>query len=114
MAEHSMYHCVSLWALTEVLGAFSPEELTKIQISWYKDYFGEKRSFILQSPETCPVCGRQVMELLDQYRDTQDAQIVLKLKTYPCRCREKMAGRSEPAGPGYPHGSGGTGLSKAG
>ena len=89
MAEHSMYHCVSLWALTEVLGAFSPEELTKIQISWYKDYFGEKRSFILQSPETCPVCGRQVMELLDQYRDTQDAQIVLKLKTYPCRCREK-------------------------
>ena len=88
MNRNDMYHCVSLWALVEVLSAFSAEELQKIQISWYKDYFGAERSYILHSPTTCPSCRNEVIRLLDQYRDTQSATIASQLYNYACPCRE--------------------------
>ena len=89
MSRYNMYHCVSLWALVEVLSAFSEEELQKIQISWYKDYFGAEQSYILHSPTTCPSCRNEVIRLLDHYRDTQSATTIFQLNNYSCPCREE-------------------------
>lgn len=87
--QEGLYHQVSLWALVEVLYRFTEEERQRIQISWYKDYYGEERSYIYRSPQTCPVCQKQVMQLLDQYRDTQEERLVSELHNFPCKCREK-------------------------
>ena len=86
LSENGMYSCVSFWSLAEVLGHFSEEELSRIQISWYKDYFGEEKSYICSSPGTCSNCEREVMKELDEYRETQDPEIIKKLRDYPCHC----------------------------
>ena len=93
MYQNKMYQCVSLWALVEVLKHFSEEELKFIQISWYKDYFGEKHSYIYQSPGTCSKCAKEVMDEMDRYRDRQAFASVRKLTDYPCQCREEWRKR---------------------
>ena len=99
MQRQGLYDCVSLWALVEVLSAFSPRELRNIQISWYKDYFGAEYSHILSSPGTCPHCKKEVLRLLDEYRDTQNPDLILKLNNYTCQCRQlwrKKVGQQSP------------------
>lgn len=86
LSENGMYSCVSFWSLAEVLGHFSEKELSKIQISWYKDYFGEEKSYICSSPGTCPNCEREVLKALDEYRETQNPEIIRRLREYPCSC----------------------------
>lgn len=88
MYQQGMYANISLWSLIEVLNNFSEEELQKIQISWYKDYFGEEKSHIYQSPGTCPRCQKQVMKGLDQYRDKQGYSGIKALTRASCTCRE--------------------------
>lgn len=99
MYQSGMYTPVSLWALAEVLSHFSEEELSRIQISWYKDYFGEEKSYIYQSPGTCPACEKEVIRLLDQFRDGEGIVSVRKLSRMTCGCKEKwrerMAGQKE-------------------
>ena len=86
LSEKGMYNCVSFWSLVEVLGHFSETELSKIQISWYKDYFGEEKSYICSSPGTCLYCERKVLKALDKYRESQDPEIIKRLREYPCFC----------------------------
>ena len=86
LSENGMYSCVSFWSLAEALGHFSEEELSRIQISWYKDYFGEEKSYICRSPGTCPNCEREVLKALDEYRETQNPEIIRRLREYPCSC----------------------------
>lgn len=93
MYENDMYDCVSLWSLTAVLDRFSDRELDKIQISWYKDYYGEERSFIRKSPGTCGKCYGRVMKRLDEYRNLQDPAIIRELCEENCSCKEKWAKR---------------------
>lgn len=91
--QNGMYQNVSLWALVEVLSHFSQEELQKIQISWYKDYFGEERSYIYRSPGTCPACQNKVMNELDRYRDSQEYASVRRLREFSCQCRDEWKER---------------------
>ncbi len=88
MYQKQMYQCVSFWALVKVLNCF-PHERDKIQISWYKDYFGQERSYIYRSPSTCPACEGKIMKYLDDYRETQSAACVDRLNRYSCQCREQ-------------------------
>ena len=88
LSQNAMYKCVSFWALAEVLGRFSESELEKIQISWYKDYFGKEKSYIRKSPGTCPSCEKKVLKELDAYRETQDPAVVRRLLDYSCSCHE--------------------------
>ena len=69
-----------------MLGHFTETELSKIQISWYKDYFGEEKSYICNSPGTCPKCERKVLKELDEYRETQKQEIIGRLREDPCPC----------------------------
>lgn len=87
MFRHGMYQCVSLWSLVEVLHRF-PEEADRLQISWYKDYFGPEYSFIRSSPRTCPSCAGDVMEELDRYRNDPCRARIDHLSEYPCVCHE--------------------------
>lgn len=93
MYQNGMYKPVSLWALVEVLGYFTEEELQNIQISWYKDYFGMERSYIYHSPKTCLKCEKKIMELLDQYRDGQEYICIKELQNFSCECRTKWRNR---------------------
>lgn len=92
MYQQGMYENISLWSLIEVLNNFSEEELQKIQISWYKDYFGEEKSNIYQSPGTCPKCQERVMKGLDQYRDMQEYSSIKMLSGISCTCRDVWRG----------------------
>lgn len=85
MHRNGMYDCVSLWALVKVLEKF-PQEQEKVQISWYKDYLGEQRSYIYSSPGTCEKCYASVMEMLDLYRENPQPKIISQLSHYPCEC----------------------------
>lgn len=93
MYREGMYQPVSLWSLVEVLNHFTGKELLKIQISWYKDYFGEENSYIYRSPVSCPECQEYVMRELDYYRDRQDHDRIRKLSESACQCREEWKGR---------------------
>lgn len=99
MYQQGMYQPISLWAFVEVLNSFSEDDLQKLQISWYKDYFGEEKSYIYRSPGTCPDCREKVMKELDRYRNEQDPAIVKMLAEFPCGCkkewRERLAEQEE-------------------
>ena len=99
MYQYHWYQCISLWSLVAVLEEISENILEQVQISWYKDYFGEERSQIFVSPTTCTVCERDVMDLLDQYRQEPSGRKLSVLRKYNCECREewkkKMESQSE-------------------
>lgn len=85
MFQRGMYQCASLWSMVEVLRRFPGEE-DRLQISWYKDYFGPERSFIRSSPYTCPNCASHVLEELDRYRNCPSKSLIDRLSEYPCSC----------------------------
>lgn len=87
MHQNGLYHCVSLWALVEVLNHF-PQEHDRLQISWYKDYFGPERSFIHTSPQTCPNCTANVLDELDRYRNDPNMVSIERLHSYSCACHD--------------------------
>ena len=89
MYQHHWYECVSIWSLVAVLEEIPENLLEQVQISWYKDYYGEKRSQIFVSPATCAVCERDVMERLDQYRQEPSREKLDVLRKYKCECREE-------------------------
>lgn len=65
--ERELYHCCSLWALVEVLSRFAPEELERIQISWYRNYYKDP-SKILSSPNAGENT-EHILRLLDAYKN---------------------------------------------
>ena len=95
MYQNGLYEPVSLWSLVKMLRDFSEKDLKKIQISWYKDYFGEERSYIYRSPTTCPKCRHQVMDTLDRYRDEQDFTHIETLSHMTCDCQKEWQKRMQ-------------------
>lgn len=88
MYQNGWYQSVSLWALVEVLTQLSVELLDRIQISWYKDYFGEKQSNIFVSPTTCEKCRKDVLYLLDRFREEPCEVHLNELIGYDCECKK--------------------------
>lgn len=70
--EHDRYKCSSLWAIPEVLASFSDSELDRIQISWYRNYYTDKKK-VLSSPSIGEDDYDLILTLLDMY------------KNHPCR-----------------------------
>ncbi|GFI23660.1 hypothetical protein IMSAGC011_02450 [Lachnospiraceae bacterium] len=81
------YECCSLWALVEVLNAFSPNFLEKIHISWYRNYYNNPDKVIL-SPDTCDECREKVLEALDAYKNYPGAKALERLSSFTCTCRD--------------------------
>ena len=66
--KHGLYSCCSLWAIPEVLSAFTADELERIHISWYRNYYTDK-SKIASSPAVEEENLEQVLLLLDEYKN---------------------------------------------
>lgn len=81
------YQCCSLWALIEVLAQFLPEQLEKIHISWYRNYYNDSKKVIM-SPDTCDRCREQVLEALDGYKNYPGEKAQKKLSSLTCGCRD--------------------------
>ena len=85
--EQRLYDCTSLWIIPEVLSAFSPDELRKIQISWYRNYYNSDTK-IIQMPHLCPKCRESVLKLFDDYRNDPSNDTLKPIMEYSCDCRE--------------------------
>lgn len=85
--ERQLYQCCSLWAVVEVLSDFTAEELERIQISWYRNYY-EQEGKVLASPGTAPGCMEQVLSLLDQYKNHPCAASLAPLQAFSGGDRE--------------------------
>lgn len=88
MERMGMYQCVSMWSLIEVLKQVDEDWLDRVQISWYKDYYGKSTSGICSSPKTCPKCRQTVENMLDQYRDKPGRDTLSTLYSAGCECRK--------------------------
>lgn len=66
--KHELYSCCSLWAIPEVLFGFTADELERIHISWYRNYYTDK-SKIVSSPVVEAENLEQVLLLLDEYKN---------------------------------------------
>lgn len=86
--ERGLYQCCSLWALIEVLGEFPSELLGKIHISWYRNYYDDKKKILL-SPDTCDICREEVLGLLDEYKNYPGEMARQKLLSLSCDCKDK-------------------------
>lgn len=82
------YQCCSLWAIPEVLSDFSAEDLERIQISWYRNYYTDKKK-ILASPQTAPEHMEQVLSLLDGYKNRPGADALRPLLELPASDRDE-------------------------
>lgn len=104
MYQNGWYQCISLWSLAAVLEGLPQDMLNKVQISWYKDYFGEARSQIFASPVTCGKCGQDVMDMLDCYRQDPSLENLNALRSYDCQCKREWKQRLEIQEPGIDFG----------
>jgi len=97
--ERQLYRCCSLWAVVEVLSGLRVEELERVQISWYRNYYEEKGK-VLASPETTADCMEDVLTLLDQYKNYPSAASLAPLLAFPGGDREawQQALFSQPEG----------------
>lgn len=86
--KKGLYKCTSLWAIVEVLSNFSNEELRRIQISWYRNYYKDQ-SKILQMPYLCSNCRENVLSLFDDYRNNPCLATLTPLRLYDCQCKQK-------------------------
>lgn len=97
--ERQLYQCCSLWAIPEVLSDFTAEELERIQISWYRNYY-QQEGKVLASPGTAPGCMKDVLSLLDRYKNHPCAASLEPLLTFSGGDREKwrQSLRDQPEG----------------
>ncbi|MCK5688653.1 hypothetical protein KAI87_05240, partial [Myxococcota bacterium] len=83
--QDNRYRAPSLWALVEVLRRVGPELISRVGISWYKNYSGLP---VTEQPTTCELCEADILKRLDDYYATQSWDIVQELSEWPCSCRE--------------------------
>ena len=85
--EQGEYLCCSLWALIHVLEMLPKEMLRQVHISWYRNYYDDKKK-ILSSPDTCDICREEILKLLDGYKNYPGVEARGKLSSLSCGCRD--------------------------
>lgn len=85
--KENLYDCVSLWSLVEILKDVDETERSKVQISWYKNYYNNEGK-IIKSPTTCELCRPKVIDLLDRYKDECNTVVVKELGRLECGCKK--------------------------
>jgi radical SAM enzyme (TIGR01210 family) len=91
---HGRYRCTSLWSLIEVLSQLPLEYLPKVNISWYKNYYTDKRN-VIEVANTCPVCHDDVLLLLDKYKANPCKETLSALENFSCVCKREWRNRLE-------------------
>lgn len=85
--ENGKYQCCSLWALIQVLEMLPQKMLEQVHISWYRNYYDDKKKILL-SPNTCDACREDVLRLLDLYKNHPGAKTAGKLRALSCECQK--------------------------
>ncbi|MCT4688877.1 radical SAM protein [Vallitalea sp.] len=86
MYKNNMYECISLWSLIDVLQKAHNQFDQRVEISWYKNYYNDKKKIVL-SPTTCSKCRKSIIDLLDEYKDTCSSEVIQKLVDIKCDCK---------------------------
>ena len=86
--QKGYYKPISPWGLVEVLDSIDEALLSRVEISWYKNYYTDK-SKMIASPYTCDRCYGEVIRLLDEFRKTSSKEVIKKIKKYPCSCKSE-------------------------
>lgn len=86
--QAGLYHPTSLWSLVEVLRRLGPVFNGRLRLSWYTSLGAYN---IVASPDTCPQCNRQVIELMDAFTEYQDEGAVAALQAIDCSCKTEWA-----------------------
>lgn len=92
--QEDLYDCVSLWSLVELLKDIDETERSKVQISWYKNYYNNENK-IMKSPTTCELCRSKVIDLLDRYKDECSTMAVKELERLQCGCKKDYIERMQ-------------------
>ena len=79
--EQGLYECCSLWGIPEVLKHFDGEELKRIHISWYRNYYTDKKK-ILSSPRVAKEDMERILTLLDDYKNHPGKETLNALMDY--------------------------------
>ena len=85
--ERGLYECCSLWGIPEVLNHFDSEELQRIHISWYRNYYTDKKK-ILCSPRVAREDIEQILVLLDKYKNHPGKEALSALMRYESADRD--------------------------
>lgn len=85
--ERDLYHPPSLWSLVEALRQLGTDFMDRTEISWYRSYYDDD-SKIVASPTTCHLCRKDVLKLLDEYRDSRSPSAVEQLYAIQCECKD--------------------------
>lgn len=81
------YQCCSLWAFIQALEMLPAEMLEKVHISWYRNYYDDKKKILL-SPDTCDACREDALKLLDGYKNYPGVETREKLISLSCGCKD--------------------------
>lgn len=86
--KNDYYEPPSLWLLINTLYEIGEELIDRVDISWYRNGYEDKRK-VIASPTTCECCLDKIYDMLDEYRKTRDFSIVREMQFFHCSCREK-------------------------
>jgi radical SAM enzyme (TIGR01210 family) len=79
------YTPVSLWDLVEVLDVLGAPAAGRVEIAWYKSYY-DTDAKVTASPQGCGQCHERLMRGLDEYRATQNHEVIVGLERTRCAC----------------------------
>lgn len=103
--RNGYYHPPSLWALVEVLRRLGVGLVSRVSVSWHRNYTkrspndaveldgesrrrGEGDDYVLMSPTTCDGCEKLMASLLDRFKDRPSWAAVTDFNRIHCSCRE--------------------------
>lgn len=89
--ERGYYKCCSLWSIPEVLSEFAPDELERIHISWYRNYYTYQKK-IVESPVVGNECMDFVLSGLDEYKNHPCASSLQPLLDFSCQDKNNWYG----------------------
>lgn len=87
--KHNLYTTISLWALVDTLYHIPECYIDRLNIAWYKNYYGKKSPLILKSPTTCSSCEENIIMLLDEFKNKPSRNLVVQMYEMSCSCRQK-------------------------
>lgn len=91
--KRGLYECCSLWGIPDVLNHFNRDELKKIHISWYRNYYSDKKK-IVSSPSVDANDMERLLSLLDGYKNhpgTEALDALMKFESIDrVKWREKL------------------------
>ncbi|MBQ7221834.1 MAG: hypothetical protein IJS28_12760 [Synergistaceae bacterium] len=89
LLRNNYYRPYSLHSFCEVLRRLDADVLPRVNISWYRNYYGKGSRKIIASPSSCPECEERMLAALDSYKNKPCIDSLREIDNVECRCRER-------------------------